>query len=209
MVNVDRDVASEKHEALRRLAQKRVASRWEGYGQPEDYDRYDFRELVSPYTRTAGNVDAEVMLVLQDWASHEALSGVFNPELARYGHDPRRITNKRLKDLLRRHLGLRLEDTYTTNLFPFIKPGGMSASIPASDLRRAAREFARPEVEIVRPLIVVALGSATARALSSVGVANIGVWHPAARKSADEMDTVWGDLAEKLVRARHQNRFND
>lgn len=191
---------AQKHELLLRLARKRAASRWDGYRQPEDYG-YEFSDLVSPYTRTAGNVDADVMLVLQDWASHDALSGAFDPVRARYGHDPGRTTNKRLKALLRCHLGLRLEDAYGTNLFPFIKIGGISASIPASDLTRAAREFARPQVEIVSPRIVVALGSATAKALSSAGVAHIRVPHPAARISTHDMELAWQQVAQLVTRA--------
>lgn len=191
---------AQKHEALRRLARQRRESRWAGYRQPEDYG-YNFFDLVSPYTRAAGNVDADVMLLLQDWASHDVLSGPFDPERARFGHDPGRITNKRLKDLLHRHLRLRLEDTYGTNLFPFIKVGGMSAHIPASDLAKAAREFARPQVEIVGPRIVVALGSGTSRALSSVGVAHFALPHPAARISSLDMESAWQRLAEKIPRA--------
>ncbi|MGH7788026.1 MAG: uracil-DNA glycosylase family protein [Candidatus Binatia bacterium] len=74
------------------------------------------------------------------------------------GHDPKRPTTRRLKDLLHRHLQLEMEDVYATNLFPFIKPGSMSARIPQRDLVRAAVEFALPQIEIVYPRIVVSLG---------------------------------------------------
>lgn len=123
------------------------------------------------------------------------LSGTFNAERARYGHDPDRKTNVRLRDLLRRHLGLQLEDTYGTNLFPFIKTGDISASIPAADLRRAAREFVMPQVEIVNPRLVVALGSGTSKALSAAKVDHAAVPHPAARISSANMESAWQRVA--------------
>ena len=98
------------------------------------------------------------MLVLQDWASHDGLTarGV-DPDIQRLGHDPTITTNKRLKSLLHRHLDLRLEDTYGTNPFVFIKPGGMSGNIPIADIRRSVAEFTVREVELVRPSVILAL----------------------------------------------------
>jgi hypothetical protein len=36
-------------------------------------------ERVSPYTKTAGNVDADVMVLLQDWASHGVVQWRLRP----------------------------------------------------------------------------------------------------------------------------------
>jgi restriction system protein len=58
-----------------------------------------------------------------------------------------------------------LADVYGTNLFPFIKKGGMSSSIPMNDLIRAAKEFALPQIRIVRPKLIVCLGLNTFNAL--------------------------------------------
>jgi restriction system protein len=81
------------------------------------------------------------------------------------GHDPNRNTNKKLIRLLKEHFGVELEDTYATNLFPFIKAGNISTKIPLRDLRRAAEEFALPQIKIVRPKLVVCLGLDTFKAL--------------------------------------------
>lgn len=189
---------ADKHERLRQLAGKRVSSRWPGYSQPEDYDGYDFKDLVSPFTRSAGNVDATVMLFLQDWASQDSMKGDFHAESARLGHNPARITNVRLEELLRRHLNLRLDETYATNLFPFIKPGGMSATIPARDLRQAALEFGLPQVEIVNPRIVVALGRNVSNALDGAGIEHHVVRHPAARISTVDREDEWARLSAAL-----------
>ena len=180
-----------KRERLLDLARLRVQTRWKGYLHPEDYG-YDFRDLVSPYSRTAGNVNADVMLFLQDWSSHDRLEKRgFNPLVAQYGHTPSLKTNLRLKALLLQHLGLQLQETYGTNLFPFIKAGGASASIPKRDLVRAAEMFGVPQIEIVKPRIVLALGSSTADALRRAGGHVYELPHPAARISNAEMNEAW------------------
>lgn len=123
---------------------------------------------MSPYTITAGNVDANLMVLLQDWASDEVLSGPFVHERVTVGHDPWRRTNQRLRQLLHEHFSRELEDVYATNVFPFVKPGSMSSSIRWKDLVRAAREFALPQIEIVAPRLAVCLGKA---AFDAVAVA--------------------------------------
>jgi restriction system protein len=89
----------------------------------------------------------------------------FDHVSAQLGHSPGLPTNRNLKRLLLEHLGLNLDATFATNLFPFIKQGGISSTIPMRDLVRAAREFAIPQIEIVSPKIVVCLGMNTFNAL--------------------------------------------
>lgn len=188
-----------KLQRLRLLAQKRVATNWPTYRQPENYG-YSFQGLVSPYSRTAGNVDADIMIVLQDWASHDFLTRVgFDPDIARLGHAPTLKTNVKLKDLLWRHLELRLEESYGTNLFPFVKAGGMSAHISDRDLLRAAKTFTLQEIDIVQPRAVLALGSNTAKALVKAGATVHALPHPAARISTATMEKAWADVAQQLA----------
>ena len=158
-----------KSHALIKLCQLRQSSRWPRYNALADYHNGVYEcNFVSPYTRSAGNTDAELMVMLQDWASDEVLRGEVLEERVRLGHDPARITNRRLKELLQGHFGLGLAEVYATNLFPFIKRGRMSSAIPFRDLVRAAREFGWPQVEIVRPRTLVCLGLGT---FSAMGVA--------------------------------------
>lgn len=158
-----------KTSSLLELARCRQSTRWPNYNTLADYHDGIYEcDFVSPYTRSAGNVDAEVMVMLQDWASDEALRGAVLEERVRLGHDPGRITNKRLKELLARHFGMGMAEVYATNLFPFIKRGAMSSAIPFRDLVRAAQEFAWPQVKIVRPRTLVCLGVGT---FSAMGVA--------------------------------------
>lgn len=108
------------------------------------------------------------MILLQDWASDDALSGPYLHVRVTVGHDPTRGTNKRLQKLLDEHFRVELEDVYATNVFPFVKVGEMNASIPHRDLVRAAREFALPQIEIIEPRAAVCLGKA---AFDAVAVA--------------------------------------
>jgi restriction system protein len=163
------EYVSEKYAQLLQLARRRQLSRWESYNCIGDYHRGVYEcDFVSPYTRSAGNVDAALMVFLQDWASDDVLSGLVLPARFTVGHDPRRRTNQRLCELLRQHFGLALEEVYATNVFPFVKAGSVSASIRKQDLVRAAREFALPQIKIVRPRLAVCLGKA---AFSAVEIA--------------------------------------
>lgn len=67
-------------------------------------------------------------------------------------------TNINLIRLLKEHLALELEDTYATNLFPYIKDGEMRGEILSKDTKRAAQEFTLPMIEIIKPKIAIALG---------------------------------------------------
>ena len=120
---------------------------------------------VSPYTKTAGNLDADVFVMLQDWCSDNYLKGELCTDSVQYGHNRSCITNINLKKLLSAHLNLELKDTYGTNLFPFIKPGPMNAKIPPGLMEIAAVEFGLPQIEIVSPKLVICFGGSTFNAI--------------------------------------------
>ena len=158
--------AMSKCEELRKLALARQGTRWNRYTCISDYHGGAYEcEYVSPFTRTAGNIDAEVMVLLQDWCSSEFLEKPYNQVICRLGYDPKLETNKNLIQLLRDHFSLSLTEVYATNLFPFIKQGALSNTIPQRDLDRAAREFALPQVDVVKPRLVICLGIATFNAM--------------------------------------------
>lgn len=176
--------------AYLQLAAERVATSWEPYLHPEDFG-YDFREWVSPYTKTA-HAKGSVAIVLQDWASADGLNKGFEPEIQKHGRMPWLLTNKRLDETLRRVFGLEIGDVYATNAFPFIKPGGMSAGIPLRDVVKAIEQLTVPELELVQPTVVLALGSLTHKSLDRAGVAAVHLPHPAARgMSMDDHEQAW------------------
>jgi hypothetical protein len=112
---------TDKNLLLEEIVNKRQQSRWEGVRCLSDYHNGLYEcDYVSPFTKSANNVNAKVMLVLQDWASDNYLKDCLpDPELIEMGHDPKLPTNKNLKTLLKDHFHLSLSDTYATNLFPY------------------------------------------------------------------------------------------
>jgi uracil-DNA glycosylase len=124
-------------------------------------------DFVSPYTKSAGNVDAQIFILLQDWSSDESLRGPLDSDcdILHYGLSRNWPTTKRLVELLETHFDVELEEVFATNLFPFVKSGGTSSKIPMQDLVRAAREFGLPQIRIVRPTLVVCLGLDTFNAV--------------------------------------------
>jgi hypothetical protein len=65
--------ANAKRKALRELALKRKADRIPGHKCFGDFcsGAYDQHEYIVPWTISANNVDAEVMIMGQDWNSGE------------------------------------------------------------------------------------------------------------------------------------------
>lgn len=151
--------ASAKYQQLVMLGNQRRENTPAGFYALTDYHGgvYDC-EWVSPYTKSASNLNAHVMVLLQDWASDAYLSADVVPALIEFGLDPRLPTSQRLESLLNQHFGLSIADTFGTNLFPFIKPGVMSAPLPMKALQSAAKGYALPQIEIVKPKIVICLG---------------------------------------------------
>lgn len=150
---------AEKGRRLKQLGEVRRDTRWPGYNNVGDYHDGAYEsEWVSPYTKSACNVDAELMILLQDWASDDRMQGPIHEHKRDFGYSPELSTNKNLFRLLKNHFGLELEDTFATNVMPFVKLGKMNASIPRRDMVRAAKEFAIPQIEIVGPTTAVCLG---------------------------------------------------
>jgi uracil-DNA glycosylase len=151
------DSLADKRVRLLELGRKRRASRWPPHKTIGDYD--DGKEesvWVSPITELACNVNAEIMILMQDWSSDESMK--------KGGEEPW-SADINLERLLKRHFRLAPSETFITNVFPFIKLGARSAPINMKDLVRAAKEFALPQVEIVAPKIAVCLGLATYNAV--------------------------------------------
>lgn len=146
---------NKKDELYELVEKRRQPGIFPGYKRLADYGS-DFECCyVSPYSKGAHNYDADVMILLQDWSSDDALQRSSGP--SELGRDRNLPTNKTLERLL--------EDTYATNLFPFIKKGGLSSRIPFKDLVLAAEEFALPQIRIVAPRLVICLGKNTFNAL--------------------------------------------
>jgi hypothetical protein len=126
----------QKQTELLVLARKRQAHRSPRYDNLADFhDGFYECDFVSPWTISANNLNAALMLIGQDWSSSDSLNGSKDKEIKRRGQTWDLPTNKTLRDLLQRHMSLSFTDTYATNLFPFVKRGPMNARIAVSDLR--------------------------------------------------------------------------
>ncbi|NJL31875.1 MAG: hypothetical protein HC898_09720 [Phycisphaerales bacterium] len=79
------------------------------------------------------------MILLQDWASSAELAKPLDDAMVKLGRNPALPTNKNLEALLQRFFGRELQDTFATNLFPFVKSGSISQKSPQliCGLRRA------------------------------------------------------------------------
>lgn len=141
------------------LAKKRATTKPVGYKNISDYHDGIYEcEFVSPYSKSAHNENSQILVMLQDWISDDVLSGPPIREAVELGRIPSLPTNRNLERLLSAHFRLNISDIYATNLFPYVKSGNMSGNIPFSTLRWAAREFAIPQIKIIQPVLVVAMG---------------------------------------------------
>ncbi|TYT74190.1 uracil-DNA glycosylase family protein [Desulfobotulus mexicanus] len=155
-----------KDKELLKLSKLRQQTRYNGYTSIGDYQNGIWEcDFVSPYSKSSHNSDSDILVFLQDWCSSDSFNNSICQETLRLGYTPNVRTNVNLKNLLKKHFKKNLEDIYSTNLFPYIKPGSMSAKIPAADLYRAAKQFAVPMIDIVQPKIVICLGKETFNAL--------------------------------------------
>lgn len=167
----------QKREELQRLARQRRADRRHGYLCLSDIHSgfYDADEHVSPWSISAQNVDAEVMILGKDWASSDTLLDPPDPERRRLGQGWRTPTNKNLRAYLADHMeGLTFSQTYSTNVFPFIKKGKKNSSIRPADMLYAAQTYALPQIRIVSPLMAVCLGRPAFLAVSRAALAEGG-----------------------------------
>jgi restriction system protein len=150
---------------------------------------YDEDDYVVPWAKSAFNLDAEIMLVAQDWASEDFLSGDLDLEQQRLGHAAHLPSNRNLFQLLGRQLDLTFADTYATDTFVFVKPGSMTTRIVGRDLALSATNYTLPQIRIIRPKIVVCVGSAAYNALRRT----LGLGYATIRDAFDQPPFVYED----------------
>ncbi|WP_213773579.1 hypothetical protein [Bradyrhizobium sp. dw_78] len=123
-------------------------------------------DYVTPWTKSAQNIEAKLMIIGQDWSSEEALQNPIHNTPDRvalrkqFGQDPHLPTNRNLKRWLK-FFDVKWEETYATNVSIFIKPAKISAPVSMSVLTRCARDYTVPQLRIVKPLMAICLGSKT------------------------------------------------
>ncbi|MDF0578914.1 uracil-DNA glycosylase family protein [Bradyrhizobium yuanmingense] len=141
-----------------------------------------------PWTKSACRLDADLMIIGQDWASEGYLrrndGAKQRADRALTGQDAHLATNQNLKRLLASHFGLCFSQTYATNVLVFIKRGGISSNVPMKDLRACAVAYTLPQLEIVKPRMALCLGAKTFNSIrSALGLGRLG-WQDACIPSA-------------------------
>lgn len=158
----------DKASELSQIVAKRHAETHAAYHHLHSFDNglWDCEHVV-PWTKSASNLNAALMVIGQDWASENFLREPrYNtPERigARKsaGQDEYLPTNRRLKSLLRAHFGLEFAQTYATDVLVFIKPGAMTGNIPMRDMQYCAETYTLPQIRIVQPAMAICLGVKT------------------------------------------------
>jgi hypothetical protein len=200
-------------------------SDWLINGEPvkkvSDYDANGiFKNLISPNAKTANNLNTQIVIVLQDWANQANADKFFsNPEgsVLKYGYDPFINTNKNLRNLLVEFFSEELllssadkddeslagvfNKIYITNIFQFLKPGGMSSVVPQKFVKKCA-EFTKQEIKLINPKLVICLGSKSFFGLTRSkrkyvyidGILYFHQYHPAARVSKQQMLESWSQM---------------
>jgi len=158
---------SMKQEALLELSRQRRSARLEGYACIGDFHNGLYEcDHISPWTKSGCNMDADIMVIGQDWSSSEVLAAdPPDSSTVKLGFNPKFPTNKNLNMLLERHFGVTRAECYLTNLFPFIKSGNATASIKMRDMAYCAKWYTLEEIRIVSPKIAICLGLQTFKAM--------------------------------------------
>ncbi len=141
-----------------------------GLVNPADYKGgiYDSNH-IGPWTRWQGNLDADLMIVGQDWGDENYFS---NNE----GFDsPQNPTNQTLVKLLEsvgKRIGPLSEmgsdgEVFLTNAILCLKKGGMQARVRKEWFDERSSRFLIPLINLVKPKVLVALGQEAFKAILS------------------------------------------
>ncbi len=129
---------------------------------------YDNTGHIGPWTQWQGNLDAELMVVAQDWGGTEYYIEHEGVE------EDTNTTNKRICDLLASvglHIALPQQPQPTrpaffTNSVLCLRPGRLTdGNVRSRCFTNCSRTFLRPQVELVNPKVVVTLGYMAYRSL--------------------------------------------
>lgn len=143
------------------VAERKGCAACSGLANPSRIDagRFDGDE-IGPYSRWQGNLDADLMVVGQDFADVEGFR-------THRGWPGERVeTNRMLVELISEagihvsppQFGTADDRLFFTNAVLCMKQGGMQATVPTSCFEQCGRRFLGPLIEIVSPKLVVTLG---------------------------------------------------
>ncbi len=125
-------------------------------------------DQIGPWTLWQGNLDAEIMIVGQDWGDVRYFIGNAGHEAAR---NP---TNEMLVKLLA-SIGVKIDppspqDTgggivFLTNAILCLKQNGLQGAVQPEWFQNCGEHFLKPTINLVRPKILITLGESAYRAM--------------------------------------------
>lgn len=126
-------------------------------------------QQIGPWTRWLGDLDAQVMIIGQEWGDTKGFKKQKGLDLASSA------TNRRLRELLA-HAGVVVPDVsetsgktgvFLTNAALCLKRGGCQAPVRDEWFTNCGLAFLRPQIELVAPRAVVTLGERAYSAVTS------------------------------------------
>jgi len=162
-----------KISAYKKIVSKRKAYKFpEGLVNPSEVLNgiYDIEDHIGPWSAWQGNINADILLVGQDWGSVDFFIECEG------GHLDHSITNRHLRELFH-ILGIEIgypdhpePDTpvFFTNAVLGLKDGSMTSTIKSSWLKNGAETLLKPIIDIIEPKIIITLGKKAYDAMSII-----------------------------------------
>jgi DNA polymerase len=115
---------------------------------------------IGPWTQWYGCHDADIMIVGQDWGGREYFKDKRGQEPA---DNPTNVTLQFLLESIGYEISLPTEPHKTARLFftnavLCLKPGRLTGSVKTRCFTNCGVNFLKPQIEIIRPKVVVTLG---------------------------------------------------
>jgi DNA polymerase len=149
----------ERYAAL--VSDRKLCRLCEGLRNPADANLAAFdSDEIGPWTRLHGDLDAELMVIGQDWGDIRYYN-------ANHGLDDLRNPTMRTLELLLRGIGLDISlaayetgqrRVFLTNAILCLKDGGLQAPVVRQWFDNCGSNFLRRQIEIVSPRVAVTLG---------------------------------------------------
>ncbi len=160
--------SAKQSEYLKLVRKRRICGECAGLLNPAQIEggRYDSNH-IGPWSRWQGNLDADLMVVGQDWGDDRYFSKNQGFD------DPGTPTNKTLVKLLA-SVGKRIASpsemgskgkVFLTNGILCLKKGGLQARLRKEWFDQCGSRFLKPLIDIVKPKVLVALGEEAFRAI--------------------------------------------
>lgn len=150
------------------VAERKQCQRCPGLMNPSKCDDgvHDSDE-IGPWTRWQGALNAELLVIGQDWGDVDYFREHRGLDV------PDNRTNRAVVRLLA-EAGVEIQPVgesssrgtvFLTNAILCLKTGGMAAPVRSAWFRECGLRFLRPQIEIIRPWIVVTLGERAYRSV--------------------------------------------